>query len=41
MLGVAILFEFTLFFTNLYEIYSPQICTISFTGKERCLNYNG
>ncbi|CAK60896.1 unnamed protein product (macronuclear) [Paramecium tetraurelia] len=41
MLVVAILFEFTLFFTNLYEIYSPQICTISFTGKERCLNYDG
>ncbi|CAD8202787.1 unnamed protein product [Paramecium octaurelia] len=41
MLAVAILFEFTLFFTNLYEIYSPQICTISFTGKKRCLNYDG
>ncbi|CAD8174655.1 unnamed protein product [Paramecium pentaurelia] len=41
MLGVAIVFEFTLFFTNIYEIYSPKICTISFNGKERCLNYDG
>ncbi|CAD8166572.1 unnamed protein product [Paramecium pentaurelia] len=41
MLGIATIFEFTLFFTNLYEIYSPQICTISFTGQERCLNYDG
>ncbi|CAD8115708.1 unnamed protein product [Paramecium sonneborni] len=41
MLSVAILFQFTLFFTNIYEIYSPQECTITFTGKEICLNYDG
>ncbi|CAD8112580.1 unnamed protein product [Paramecium sonneborni] len=41
MLIVAIIFELTLFFSNLYEIRSPQLCTISFTGQEKCQNQDG